>query len=678
MKKIKIFSVLIFVILGSFYIKAQNYSIIVDDVNALIGEEFDISINTSEITSGDNIVAYQFDLSYDETICEYIEYDLEGTLSENDVMIEVNANTPGLLKVVVIKTIPEFSGFGSLIKLRFNGISIGNSLMEISNFYFNASQVGNIGNGNVTISRENTITVDDVSALIDDEFSISINTTEILPDDNIVAYQFDLSYDETICEYVEYDLASTMSENDVMIEVNENTPGLLNVVVIKTIPEFSGFGSLIRLRFNAISCGNSLMEISNFYFNASQVNIIENGNVKIGTENTLTVGNTNTFVGDNFSTGVSISQIPGVCGISNYQFDLSYDYEHIQYNNFSLTGTIDPSASVNIDNSTPGELIITVENSSLISGTGDLLFLDFTILTVDNSFIQITDFQSNNSIAVYYVDGLVTSVLPFGNVDGIDGINALDAFLVLQNSVELSTEEWGVSNPWEEWRIDAADVNNDETLNSMDASLILQYIVSLIDEFPVESGSKKNGEVNQVEVKYENNTLVFYSATPVYGFDITSVEGVQTASLGKPEKIGDDWLIASNTQNGKFKVGMATAVPVENDFLQIPLSDANSALAFNVLINGQESVINWAGITSLNDELIKQNIIVFPNPVRNILTLKGVEPNSEISIYSLKGELLKQLKLENSTVNFEDLAPNNYLIKVKGKKATFSKMIIKE
>ncbi|NJO87928.1 MAG: T9SS type A sorting domain-containing protein [Chloroflexia bacterium] len=123
---------------------------------------------------------------------------------------------------------------------------------------------------------------------------------------------------------------------------------------------------------------------------------------------------------------------------------------------------------------------------------------------------------------------------------------------------------------------------------------------------------------------------------------------------------------------------MAIAVPVANDFLQIPLSDVNSALVFNVLINGQESVINWAGTTSLNDEFIKQDIVLYPNPVKNILTLKGVEPNSELSIYSLNGELLRQVKVENSTVNFENLTPNNYLIKVKGKKTTFSKIIIKE
>jgi len=49
----------------------------------------------------------------------------------------------------------------------------------------------------------------------------------------------------------------------------------------------------------------------------------------------------------------------------------------------------------------------------------------------------------------------------------------------------------GTTLPWEDWRIEVSDVDGNGVVEAYDASLILQFSVGFIDEFPVESLGRK-------------------------------------------------------------------------------------------------------------------------------------------------------------------------------------------
>lgn len=70
-------------------------------------------------------------------------------------------------------------------------------------------------------------------------------------------------------------------------------------------------------------------------------------------------------------------------------------------------------------------------------------------------------------------------VILYGDVNGDKSIDSGDASLILQYYVGSITEFTGANG------IVAADVNNDKSIDSGDASLILQYYVGTISVFPI-------------------------------------------------------------------------------------------------------------------------------------------------------------------------------------------------
>ena len=71
-----------------------------------------------------------------------------------------------------------------------------------------------------------------------------------------------------------------------------------------------------------------------------------------------------------------------------------------------------------------------------------------------------------------------------GDVDNSFEVDAFDSSIVLMFVAGINYFADTDPLPWEEWRFDWADVDGNGVIESYDASLILQYVVELIDEFP--------------------------------------------------------------------------------------------------------------------------------------------------------------------------------------------------
>ncbi len=93
-------------------------------------------------------------------------------------------------------------------------------------------------------------------------------------------------------------------------------------------------------------------------------------------------------------------------------------------------------------------------------------------LTDDDSS---TDDSSTDDSSIE--DGSTTEPVVYGDVNGDEKVSPLDASLVLQYNAQLIKEI----------DVNAADVNGDGKISPLDASLILQYNAQLIKEFPCEN-----------------------------------------------------------------------------------------------------------------------------------------------------------------------------------------------
>ncbi len=102
--------------------------------------------------------------------------------------------------------------------------------------------------------------------------------------------------------------------------------------------------------------------------------------------------------------------------------------------------------------------------------------------------------------------------------------------------------------------------------------------------------------------------------------------------------------------------------------------------------------VEGAGVTTLTititqdvgttgiDDITKESVSMFPNPVTNELTINELIPNSIISIFGLNGKLLinRFAKSRSEKIDVSSLAKGIYLIKVTDKKAIKTSKLIKQ
>lgn len=99
------------------------------------------------------------------------------------------------------------------------------------------------------------------------------------------------------------------------------------------------------------------------------------------------------------------------------------------------------------------------------------------VIRVDDQPLGMEDIVPSGAVLTIQIDSLeITSLLYVaGDVNLDKAINAGDALLVLQHSVQITTLERIPSY--------AADVNFDKSINASDALLVLQYSVGIVDGF---------------------------------------------------------------------------------------------------------------------------------------------------------------------------------------------------
>lgn len=267
----------------------------------------------------------------------------------------------------------------------------------------------------------------------------------------------------------------------------------------------------------------------------------------------------------------------------------------------------------------------------------------------------------NSNLSLSTVVNVVTAPSVYGNIDGDGLLSPVDVSYLLQYIVrlrELTTTQMN-------W----VDVNIDGFVNSLDASLILQKILTpsfclkatgLCPSKEIESSGRMVWEIVTVDGRR------YVELQLKDGLGITSIElelkGFSTLSRDWIQVPSDSWMLAHNLSDGVLRIATAGANEItQATLLRIPASEfvETSSYSFETLeLNGiSVTVPSLPGITTStgDDTTLPTAFEVlpnYPNPFNPTTTLRfnlHESSNVSITVYDLAGRVM--MKLPNSQFN---------------------------
>lgn len=135
-------------VFGIDYVNISD-SIYIPDTISHISNTLEIPVrNSTTLTTSNNVISYQFNVTYNAAKMQYISSNLSGTIASGG-NVTVNSSTSGKLVISYMKSTPIL-GKGNILKLKFQPLQIGTSQLAISNFLYNTDTVFNTHTGNYT------------------------------------------------------------------------------------------------------------------------------------------------------------------------------------------------------------------------------------------------------------------------------------------------------------------------------------------------------------------------------------------------------------------------------------------------------------------------------------------------------------------------------------------------
>ncbi len=478
---------------------------------------------------------------------------------------------------------------------------------------------------------------------------IAIAVSELNSAEDIISFQFDISYDQSLLQYSYSSVEGILSDGGTLA-VNEETAGMVSISYMNT-EALTGAGEILVLHFNSLGVGTAGVSISNAYLNNIPVTDLVAGDLLI-----------------------SETAPPSA--------EVTYDDTEIRLADLlMITATF--SESMDADNpvwlSLDGAVVLTNAVMTRMSDT------TYTYLySVPNSGGQVnvrlshgTDLWGNEVEPVPTAGGTFSIVaLRPGDVNDDAEIQAYDAALTLQHSVGLDPLPEADPLPWENWRDSTANVDGIGSITAYDAGLILQYSAGVISDFTTQV--KKSASMAEVSLLVEEDHIVFYSEGDLIGLNV-DVEDADHV-LGVPTVLLESYMSEIHLGDSAYRLGMCTAEPADEGsvILKIPYTKSGS-LVFRMTVNAVERLVNMDLSTGIAASASKQ-IHLFPNPVSDKLTISGVEGSSRVLIYNVQGQLMfvQYIEGDKGTIDVSELPSGLYVIRMTMNEMTVHKKFLKK
>jgi hypothetical protein len=319
------------------------------------------------------------------------------------------------------------------------------------------------------------------------------------------------------------------------------------------------------------------------------------------------------------------------------------------------------NGSIN-DDSIDGKISITWAGENIIEGDGVVLVLQFRSIEGGKTMPTITGgfFQSQSSNVI---NGLITASYLYGDIDANNIVDKNDAELVLQYSIGLDPINEIDPQPWENWRINTANVDGLSSITANDATMILKYASGIIDKFPVEkSVNLKNSSLADIKIVINDNGLDFISLGEVYGLNLFMRNNFE--NLGQPHMVHDNEIEAFNINDTIYAIGIANSIHLDADqvFMSIPFTAKHDyELTLDLIINGHPETVKIDIPTSIN--IIKESsFFVYPVPANNRLYISGMDQDIMVRIYNLQGKMVKNKVTVNNQIDVSSLRDGIYIL----------------
>lgn len=250
--------------LGSFSTFAQ-VSVTLPQVVGTSGQTAKGNVTVGDLT-GKNVTAFSFTITYDKSVAYILGVDSEGTMTASNPPT-VNADTANGKISVAWASATALSGSGTLLKLNIQFRGFGNSDLKLNNtFLFNAGNPAATEVNGSAITAAVLITVDNVTTVSGSDILIPIKTSVLTTAQNVLSYDYTLTYDATAISITGYELAGTLSENG-SASINTNVAGTVKFAWARDT-KIAAEGTLMYLKAKALKAATSTVNITAFKFNS--------------------------------------------------------------------------------------------------------------------------------------------------------------------------------------------------------------------------------------------------------------------------------------------------------------------------------------------------------------------------------------------------------------------------
>ncbi|MCK6600335.1 MAG: dockerin type I domain-containing protein [Bacteroidetes bacterium] len=185
----------------------------------------------------------------------------------------------------------------------------------------------------------------------------------------------------------------------------------------------------------------------------------------------------------------------------------------------------------------------------------------------------------------------------YGDLNDNEAVNALDASLVLQEAA-------GLTDAFEGEDLIAADVSGNGESGAYDASLILQKSAGLLDYFPVDANQDGKGPEDlkgkirsftvETGIRKENRTFSLFLKTdlPVAGLDLVLTgpeQALRQLKVTLPAGFNSEQALHSGSGNAVLKISSASGIPKTlSDLITFHTGSLSGAISGTISVNESE------------------------------------------------------------------------------------------
>jgi hypothetical protein len=252
------------------------------------------------------------------------------------------------------------------------------------------------------------------------------------------------------------------------------------------------------------------------------------------------------------------------------------------------------------------------------------------------------------------VSGIDSDLIVHGDVDGNRIVNSQDANIILQHCVDFDPIPEIDPIPWSPQRFAAADVDLNDSLDSMDAFLVHKYLRDPLFRFPAQGGEEL--QLPEVTLTVEHETQGDYEVTVIKGIPEESIYCIDwqlLPTLSFPfleisvNGLEDDFMVYNSYAQKFAWAGSAEAKgPVFNIVYLAPPQE----IELHYTVNGHPGMLNLPSGSAIQEEV--EPVAVFelmqnhPNPFNpdtRISFSLPAEQNACLMIYNSRGQKVKTL-----------------------------------